>query len=181
VPAPKTVKAYNAYMQGVDHHDQLRANFALTKRHGSKKWYVKMWLALIDIALTNARICYFLVNPELKKKEGHRRLFYAAIATFLVEQGEMFDWEEQFGSKDNDVDVFQPDFDSDHEGGGLEDDAMHDQLLWDLGVDCVTPDTGHGRPTAANGSLCQPVHHSCLDFGANTKRGAKIWQVYKYE
>jgi hypothetical protein len=25
MPPPKTVKAYNAYMQGVDRHDQLRA------------------------------------------------------------------------------------------------------------------------------------------------------------
>jgi hypothetical protein len=88
VPAPKTVKAYNAYMQGVDRHDQLWATFALTKRHGFKKWYVKMWLALIESALTNASICYFLANPELKKKEGHRRRVYAAIANFLVEQGE---------------------------------------------------------------------------------------------
>jgi hypothetical protein len=68
VPAPKIVKAYNAYMKGVDRHDQLRATFALTKRHIFKKWHVKMWLALIDIALTNASICYFLENPELKKK-----------------------------------------------------------------------------------------------------------------
>jgi hypothetical protein len=87
--SPKTVKAYNAYMQVVDRHDQLRATFALTKRHGFKKWYVKIWLALIDIALTNASICYFLVNPELKKKEGHHCHFYAAIATYLVEQGEI--------------------------------------------------------------------------------------------
>jgi hypothetical protein len=117
----------------------------------------------------------------LKKKEGHHRRFYAAIATFLVEQGEMYDWEEQFGSKENDVDVFQPEYGSDNKGGGLEDDAMDDQLLQDLGVDCVTPDTGHGGPTAANGPLCQPVHHSCLGFGAKFKRRAKICQVCEYE
>jgi hypothetical protein len=116
----------------------------------------------------------------LKKKEGHRRRFYAAVATFLVEQGDMYDWEEQFGSKDNDVDVFQPEYDSDDEGGGLEDDAMDNHLLWDLGVDCVTPDTGHGGPTAT-GPLYQPVHHLCLDFGANVKRRAKICQVCEYE
>jgi hypothetical protein len=53
-----------------------------------------MWRALIDIALTNASILYFLANPELKRNEGHRRRFYAVIASFLVEQGETFDWEE---------------------------------------------------------------------------------------
>jgi hypothetical protein len=88
----KTVKSYNAYIQGIDRHDQLRATFTLTKRHGFNKWYVKTWLALIDIAFTNASICYFLANPDLKKKEGHRRRFYLAIANFLVDQGKTFDW-----------------------------------------------------------------------------------------
>jgi hypothetical protein len=32
VPAPKTVKAYNAYMQGVDRHDQLWETFAILDR-----------------------------------------------------------------------------------------------------------------------------------------------------
>jgi hypothetical protein len=84
VPAPNTAKAYTAYMQGVDRHDQLRALFSLTNRHGFKKWYVKMWLALIDIALTNASICYLLANPELRKKEGRRRRFFEEIANFLI-------------------------------------------------------------------------------------------------
>jgi hypothetical protein len=117
----------------------------------------------------------------LKKKEGHRRRVYAGIANFLVEQGGTYEWEEQFGSKDNDVDVFHPEYDSDNEGGGLEDDAMDDQLLRDLGVDRVTPEPGHGGPTAANGPLCQPVHHPCLDFGANVKSSAKMCQVCEYE
>jgi hypothetical protein len=98
----------------------------------------------------------------------------------LVEQGKMFDWEEQFGSKDNDVDLFQPEYDSDEKGVGFEDDAMDDQLLQDLGVYHVTPDTDHGAPSAAIGPLCQPVNHSSLDFGANVKHRAKICQVCEY-
>jgi hypothetical protein len=132
VPAPNTVKAYNAYMQGVDQHDQLRALFSLTKRHGFKKRYVNMWLALINIAFTNASICYLLANPELKKKEGHRRRFFEEIANFLIAQGETFDWENQFGSQNNDVEVYQPDYDSDEEG--VEDEESDDALLHDLGV-----------------------------------------------
>jgi hypothetical protein len=77
---------------------------------------VKTWLALIDIALTNASICYLLENPELKKKEGHRRQFFEEIANFLIVQCEAFDWEDQFGSQNNDVDVYQPDYISDEEG-----------------------------------------------------------------
>jgi hypothetical protein len=60
---------------------------------------VKIWLALIDIALTNASICYFLANPELKKKEWHRRRYYAVIAKFLVDQGDTFDGEENWEAK----------------------------------------------------------------------------------
>jgi hypothetical protein len=104
-----------------------------------------------------------------------------AISNFLFEQGETFDSEEQFESKENDVDLVQPEYDSDEEGGGFEDDAMDDQLLWDLGVDRVTPDTDHGAPSAAIGPLCQSLHHSSLDFGANVKRRAKIFQVCEYE
>jgi hypothetical protein len=72
VPAPKTAKANNAYMQGVNQHGRLRDIFPLTKMHG----YVKIWLALIDVTLTNASMYYLLENPELKKKEGHRRRFF---------------------------------------------------------------------------------------------------------
>jgi hypothetical protein len=109
-----------------------------------KKMQLRRFQQIRSAALTNASICYFLKNPELKKKEGNRRHVYAAIANFLVEQGETYDWEEQFWSKDNDVDVFQPEYGSNYEGGGLEDDAMDDQLLRDLSVDHVTPVTGHG-------------------------------------
>jgi hypothetical protein len=56
VPAPKMGKVYNIYMQGVNSHDQLPVVFSLTKQHGFKKWYVKIWLALIDIALANTSI-----------------------------------------------------------------------------------------------------------------------------
>jgi hypothetical protein len=181
VSAPKTVQAYNTYMQGIGHHDQLRAMFSLTKRNGFKKWDVKMWPALIDITLTNASICYFLANPELKKKEGHCCRFYAAITNFLVEQGDTFDWEEQFGSKDNDVGMFQPEYDSDDDGGGFGDGAMDDQLLRDLGVDRLIPGTDHGGPTIEHGTLCQPMHHSSLNCDANVKHRAKICQVCEYE
>jgi hypothetical protein len=34
----------------------------------------------------------------------------------LVKIGKKFDWEEQSGSKDNDVDLLQPEYDSDEEG-----------------------------------------------------------------
>jgi hypothetical protein len=83
-----------------------------------------MWLALIVIALANATICYFLVNPELNKKEGHRRRFYEAIANFMVQQGETYDWASQLGSQNNDVDIYQEDYDSDEEDDEVGDIAL---------------------------------------------------------
>jgi hypothetical protein len=136
---------------------------------------------LIDIALAITSICYFFANPELKKEKWHRRQCFALIANFLVEQGETFDREEQFGSKCNDVDVFHPEYESNEEGGGFEDNAMDDQLLRDLGINHLTPNADHGGPTAVNGPLCQPVQHSSLDIGANVKRRAKTCQVCEYE
>jgi hypothetical protein len=94
-----------------------------------------------------------LAKPELKKKEGHGRQFLAANANLLVKQGDTFDWEEQFGSKYNDVDMFQPEYASDEEGGGFEDEARDDHILRALGVDHLTPDKGHGGPKKVNGPL----------------------------
>jgi hypothetical protein len=76
----------------VDWHDQLMALFYLKKRHGFKKWHVKIWLTLVNIDLTDVSICYSLANPELKKKEGHHRRFFEAIAIFLKQHGETYDW-----------------------------------------------------------------------------------------
>jgi hypothetical protein len=47
----------------------------------------------------------------------------------LVKIGKKCDWEEQFGSKDSDADLLQPEYDSDEEGGRFEDDAMDVQYL----------------------------------------------------
>jgi hypothetical protein len=120
-----------------------------------------------------------LANPELKKKEGHRWRFYEAIATFLIQQGEMYYWEGQFGSRNNDVDIHHPEYDSDKDD--LEDDEMDDLLLRDIGVDQTVQDSKQDDLRKRNGPLCQPIHHSSLDFGAQLKRHDKICQVCEYE
>ena len=67
IKAPVAVKNYNKNMQGVDRHDQLRARFSLADRHQFKKYYVKLMLGLMDIALTNAWIAYKMVNMKTMK------------------------------------------------------------------------------------------------------------------
>ncbi len=51
-------------MGGVDKHDKLRSTFALGKHHKFKKYYVKLMLFLVDIALTNSWMYYKMVNLD---------------------------------------------------------------------------------------------------------------------
>jgi uncharacterized protein YcbK (DUF882 family) len=70
VSCPTTVPASNKNMQGVDPHDQLRAKFALSLRHGFTKYYITHQLAHMDIGIINAFIYFFLANPHLKKRKA---------------------------------------------------------------------------------------------------------------
>jgi hypothetical protein len=67
---PTTAPAYTTTLQGVDHHYQLRAKFALSSRHGFNKYYTTHQLAQMDIGITTTCIYYFFTNPHPKKKEG---------------------------------------------------------------------------------------------------------------
>jgi hypothetical protein len=44
ISAPVVVHNYNKYIGGVDYHDRLCSPFSLCKRHGFKKYYVKLVL-----------------------------------------------------------------------------------------------------------------------------------------
>jgi hypothetical protein len=68
-----------------------------------------------------------------------------AIPSILT-QGEMYDWEDQFISKDNDINVLLPEYDIDEEEGVFEDGAMDDHILQYLGVDHLTPEDDRGGP-----------------------------------
>ena len=54
VSCPSAVKHYNANMGGVDLADQKRKAYTCTKK--SKKWYMRLFWYLIDIAIVNAHI-----------------------------------------------------------------------------------------------------------------------------
>jgi len=84
VSAPVVVDNYNKYMGGVDCHDRLRSTFSLCKRHGFKKYYVKLLLFLVDIGLTNAWVYYQLCNEGLCKKDGARAEFFEQLAESMV-------------------------------------------------------------------------------------------------
>jgi hypothetical protein len=62
VRAPEVIKNYNKSMHAVDRNDQLRQLFSLTGRHKFKKYYVRIIMSLLDFALVNAQIHYFMAN-----------------------------------------------------------------------------------------------------------------------
>ena len=86
VQAPVWIKRNNAGMQAVDRHDQLRQTFALASRHGFKKYYIKMLLGLIDMALVkNAYIQYKMVNAEACKISSARYDFLETLANTMMD------------------------------------------------------------------------------------------------
>ena len=60
VRAPTSIKRYNHGMQAVDWFDQLLSLFSLAKRHPFKKYYNKLAMALLDIALVNAEQHFYI-------------------------------------------------------------------------------------------------------------------------
>jgi hypothetical protein len=54
-------------------------------------------------------------------------------------------------------------------------------VLHDLGVEWSILDSEQDTFRKGDGPLCQPIHHSSLDFGAHIKRRAKLCQVWEYE
>ena len=82
IKAPSAIPKYNHGMQAVDRFDQLVSLYSMAKRHSFKKYYNKLTMALVDIALVNAEIHFFLANPELKKRNC-RYNFRTALADEL--------------------------------------------------------------------------------------------------
>jgi hypothetical protein len=84
VPAPVAVKNYNQFMGGVDRHDHLRSSFSLCKAHHFRKYYVKLFLFILDVGITNAWIYYKMCNGDNNKKYGTRADFFQSIAESMV-------------------------------------------------------------------------------------------------
>ena len=99
VPAPIAVKMYNKYMGGVDRHDQLRTLFALGKKLKFRKYYVKLFLFLFDVGMTNAWIHYSECHPEVKDMYGTRSDFYQSVAEEMVNPN--MDWNAIYGGENN--------------------------------------------------------------------------------
>ena len=81
IRAPDGVKKYNKGMQAVDRNDQLRQLFSLSSRHGFKKYYVKIALGLIDMAVVQAWCHYKLAVPEEAQKNMGATVLWMTLPT----------------------------------------------------------------------------------------------------
>ena len=84
IKAPIGIKNYNKYMHAVDRHDQLRETFSLSKRHGFKKYYLKVAMGLLDMASVNAWLHYRLVHQDECEKKTARYDFMKSMAESLL-------------------------------------------------------------------------------------------------
>jgi hypothetical protein len=75
---------YHQFMGGVDRHDHLRSSFSLCKAHHFRKYYVKLFLFILDVGITNAWIYYKMCNGDNNKKYGTRADFFQSIAESMV-------------------------------------------------------------------------------------------------
>ncbi|CAB9517121.1 unknown protein [Seminavis robusta] len=89
---PKAIMGYQATMFGIDKGDQIRDHFGgfSTKAH-FKKWYKKIFLALLDCMLLNALVAWNLSVDEDRLKIRNRLLrheFMMTVAESLLEYDE---------------------------------------------------------------------------------------------
>ncbi|CAC5374938.1 unnamed protein product [Mytilus coruscus] len=72
VPCPLSVKHYNMFMNGVDHADQLRSTYNISRK--CMKWWKYLFNFLVDISIVNA---YLLmresVNHQIVTKKNRPR------------------------------------------------------------------------------------------------------------
>ena len=76
-------------MHAVDHHDQLRQLFLLSSWHGFKKYYIKIMLGIMDMALVNAFILYKMMNPDKCSTSAPRYEFMDGVADAMLSN----DWD----------------------------------------------------------------------------------------
>jgi hypothetical protein len=81
-------------MGGVDQHNHLCSSFSLGKVHEFQKYYGKLLLFVMDVALTNAWVYYSLTNPEEAQRDGARADFFVTLGAQLVKQNT--DWESKY-------------------------------------------------------------------------------------
>jgi hypothetical protein len=148
IRAPNGVKKYNKGMQAVDRNDQLRQLFSLSSRHGFKKYYVKMALGLIDMAMVQAWCHYKLAATEEPSTQHGRYDFTDDLAEKLLTT----DWSSYIAT------------DEGHKNDKIFQDLLGVRLP--AGVQCDDADSTNNAPSPARSfagdSICHPVSVSSM-------------------
>lgn len=93
VPCPESLKNYTLYMNGVDHHDQLRSVYGIKKK--ALKWWKYAFFFLVDVAICNSYIMMCeSENHVLKRRTDQVRPrtqleYRMALAHLLLKQFSM--------------------------------------------------------------------------------------------
>ena len=64
VPCPNITKSYNANMGGVDILDQKTAAYRLDRKSAGRRYYLRVFFDLMDMACMNARMVSILRDPK---------------------------------------------------------------------------------------------------------------------
>ncbi len=156
VKAPLSIGKYNKCMHAVDRHDQMRETFSLSKRHGFQKYYIKIVLGLMDMALVNTWICYRMMHKEEAKENKNLRYeFMDSIAEGLMNgQWKHFQSEAEYETVHDDVES--------EASENIEDARMHEDRFGKEDTSTagctpysVTPFLGKDYQNKRNGMSCQ--------------------------
>jgi len=190
VPAPAVVCNYNKYMGGVDRHDKLRSTFSLGKRHKFRKYYVKLVLFLVDVALTNAWIYYKMANENVGEKYGDRADFYINLAKELLRDDIDFEAKYKVNTTRR-LGATRRTNNCDSEESQGESNGERSDTNADSGIDgLIMPNTTHFTAEERAGverflrmgtasETCRPCSFSAFPFPL--KKRSKSCQVCQYE
>lgn len=82
VPCPQSVAEYNKFMGGVDLFDQYLASYSISWK--SRKWWMKIFMYLLDSAIVNAYIVYKTSMAAERKKAMSHLQFRSILANELI-------------------------------------------------------------------------------------------------
>ena len=84
VSCPYAVRAYNENMGGVDLADQMRRFYTCTHK-SSRRWYLRMFWFLVDLAIDNAFILECIIRESTPGQHKRtNKLFRKELATELL-------------------------------------------------------------------------------------------------
>ncbi|KAG3109713.1 hypothetical protein PI124_g5821 [Phytophthora idaei] len=85
-PAPSCIAEYNHNMQGVDRLDQIRGQSSIADGHAYKHWHIKLALALMDVARSNAYLIHRLARRDPSALDSHRAFITALTGELITGQ-----------------------------------------------------------------------------------------------